>query len=69
MKVAREFEAEVAVISDGRRVSGKSILDLATLAAESGTKLVLSAEGPDAEAAVEALAGLILRHFDEPVDV
>lgn len=65
VEFARAFQADVAVICDGRKVSGKSILDLATLAAECGTRLVLDVEGPDAEAAVDALAGLVVRRFDE----
>ena len=55
----------MAVIHDGREVSGKSILDLATLAVECGSRVVLTAEGPDAEAAVDALTDLIVRRFDE----
>jgi phosphotransferase system HPr (HPr) family protein len=65
VRLAQEFQASVTVIHDGREASGKSILDLATLAAECGTRLVLDAEGPDAETAVDALTALIMRRFDE----
>lgn len=41
---------------------GKSILDLATLAAECGTTLDIEAHGPDAE---DAVAALILAGLDE----
>jgi phosphocarrier protein HPr len=51
VKLAQQFRAEVCVICDGRRASGKSILDLATLAAECGCRLELETDGPDAEAA------------------
>jgi phosphocarrier protein len=44
---------------------GKSILDLALLAAECGTKLDLEARGPDAEAALAALADLVAARFHE----
>ena len=40
-------------------------LALATLAAERGSKLELEASGPDAEAALEALAELIRAEFHE----
>jgi len=50
---------------DGRRVDGRSVLGLLTLAAPCGARLELEAEGPEAEAVVEALAGLIGRGFDE----
>jgi phosphotransferase system HPr (HPr) family protein len=65
VKLAQEFQANVAILHDGREVSGKSILDMLTLAAEAGSRVVLNAEGPDAEAAVSALADLIARRFDE----
>jgi phosphocarrier protein len=65
VKLAQQFRAEVWVVCDGRRASGKSILDLATLAAECGCRLELETDGPDAAAALDALTGLIARGFDE----
>ena len=65
VRLAREYRADVRVSRDGRKVSGKSILELATLAAGYGTRLELEADGPDAEAALDALTGLIERGFDE----
>ncbi len=65
VRLAQEFQASVTVIHDGREVNGKSILDLATLAVECGYRVVLNAEGPDAEAAADALTALIMRRFDE----
>lgn len=46
-------------------VNGKSIMGVMMLAAECGSTLVLRAEGPDAEAAVGALATLIANRFGE----
>jgi phosphocarrier protein HPr len=65
VKLAQQFRAEVWVICNGRRASGKSILDLATLAAECGCRLELETAGPDAESALDALSELIARRFDE----
>ncbi|HMB04364.1 MAG TPA: HPr family phosphocarrier protein [Isosphaeraceae bacterium] len=42
-----------------KEVNGKSILDLATLAAACGACIDLEANGPDADAAILALAVLI----------
>lgn len=56
---ARRFESKIEVVKEGARVDGKSILDLFTLAAVQGTVLTLEATGPDAQAALEALAKLI----------
>ncbi len=65
VRVASRFQSEVRVFHDGLEVNGKSILDLSTLAAECGTQLDLEARGPDAEAAVAALADLVLARFHE----
>jgi phosphocarrier protein HPr len=63
--LAKRFAAEIRVHRDGLGVDGKSILDLAMLAAECGTRLELEARGPDAEAAVSALAALVAARFHE----
>jgi phosphotransferase system HPr (HPr) family protein len=65
VRIAQEFQATVTVIYDGCKASGKSILDLATLAAACGSRLELEADGPDADAALDALTGLIGRRFEE----
>jgi phosphocarrier protein len=66
VRLAKQFRADVRVRCDGRPpVDGKSILDLAILAAVCGTALELEAEGPDAEAAIAALAELVRSGFLE----
>jgi len=65
VKLALQFQAEVRVIHNGNEYNGKSILDLTSLAAECGTRLEVEGRGPDAEAAVEALAELVLAQFYE----
>ena len=50
---------------NGNEFNGKSILDLTSLAAECGTLLDLEARGPDAVAAVDALADLVSARFHE----
>jgi len=63
--LARQFQADIQVTHADRTVSCLSILDLATLAAECGSQLKLEANGPDADAALNALTSLIERRFDE----
>jgi phosphocarrier protein len=58
-RLARRFESDIEVLKDGQRANGKSILDMLMLAAEQGVRLTISAQGGDAEAAVEALVRLI----------
>jgi phosphocarrier protein len=62
---AGQFASQVKVTRGPRTVDGKSILGLLLLAAPRGATLELFASGPDARAAVEALAGLVDRGFDE----
>lgn len=65
VKTAALFEAEIWVRKNGTEVSGRSIMGLMMLAAAPGVAVRLSARGPDAEAAVAALAKLIECKFDE----
>ena len=65
VRMAAQFEADVMVEREGNVVSGKSIMGLMTMEAEHGTLLRLTAQGPDAEQALEQLAQLIQRKFGE----
>lgn len=65
VRLAHQFQAEIRIYHEGNQYNGKSILDLTTLAAECGTRLDLEALGPDAEAAVSALADLVIARFHE----
>jgi phosphocarrier protein len=68
VKLAMQYQSEVRVYHNGNKFNGKSILDLTSLAAECGTRLEVEARGPDAVAAIEALAALVLaRFFEEEV--
>jgi phosphotransferase system HPr (HPr) family protein len=68
--LASEFESTIEVINGGRRVDAKSMLDVLTLGAEQGTELEIEASGPDAEAALQALAEFVQRENveDETAD-
>jgi len=65
VKTAGKFTSHVTVEKDGLEVNGKSIMGVLMLAAEQGSMLLLSAQGDDAHAAVEALADLVGRGFEE----
>ena len=65
VKTAGLFNAEVWVRKNGTEVSGRSIMGLMMLAAAPGTVIRLAATGPEAEAAVAALAKLVECKFDE----
>jgi phosphocarrier protein HPr len=63
---ARKWQSRIEFVGSGQRADGKSILELLTLAAEAGTRLVVEATGPDAREAVEAIGGLFARNFADP---
>ena len=65
-KVASRFDASIEVEKVGNVVSGKSIMALMTLEAVSGTVLRVSASGPQAVEALDALEALVERKFDIP---
>lgn len=65
VKAASEFEAEVFLVKDGTRINAKSIMGVMMLAAECGSTLTIEAEGPDAEAAVAAVAKTFATKFGE----
>ena len=62
---AAQFKAEIIVAKVGTAVSGLSIMGLMMLAAAPGCMLRISAEGPDAAPAVDALSRLVADKFHE----
>jgi phosphocarrier protein len=59
------FDAEIMVAKDGQDVNGKSILGLMMLAAGQGSLIEVSASGPDADVALQAIESLIEARFRE----
>lgn len=62
---ATRFKSKIELEVDDTRVNGKSIMGVMMLAAAHGSKVTISAEGDDAEAAVEKVKALIDSRFDE----
>jgi phosphocarrier protein HPr len=65
VKLAGSFDAEIQVARDGQSVDARSIMGLMMLAAGIGSSVEISAEGPEAEAALDALCELVANRFDE----
>ena len=65
VQTAAQFDAEITVGKDGQIVNGKSIIGLMMLAAAQGTSIEVSAMGPQAEAALEAIERLVEQKFNE----
>jgi len=65
VKLASGFDAEVMVSREEQVVDARSIMGLMMLAAGRGSSIEIVAEGPQAEAALEALVQLVEARFDE----
>lgn len=65
VKLASQYTSEITIGRNGEVVNAKSIMGVMMLAAEQGAAVQLAASGPDAEAAIAALAGLIAAGFGE----
>lgn len=58
---ANEFECSIYLESENRKMNAKSLLGIMSLGIVTGATVTLSAVGPDAEAAVNALENLLAR--------
>ena len=65
VKTAARFGSNITIVRDDLEVNGKSIMGVMMLAAEQGSMIDIKAEGPDAEAALDALAAVIADGFGE----
>ncbi len=65
VQCAENFESAIQVTRCGETVGGTSIMGILTLGAGIGTSITVSAVGPDAAAAVDALAALVANRFGE----
>ncbi len=58
---ANEFSSSIWLESDSRKMNAKSLLGIMSLGIVTGATVTISAMGPDAEAAVNALEALLQR--------
>ena len=65
VRMASVYESDILIGRDGELVDCKSILSLLTLGAAQGTVLTISAEGGDAEEALNAIEELFEAGFDD----
>lgn len=65
VKCASRYDSEITMVRDDLEVNGKSIMGVMMLAAEYGSTLLVRANGPDANEAVQAIASLIEQKFGE----
>lgn len=65
VKLAETFDADIRVKKGSESVGGTSIMGLMMLAASIGCCVEISATGPQAQEAVEALSTLVQDKFEE----
>jgi phosphocarrier protein len=65
VKLSARFQADITIVRDDLEVNGKSIMGVMMLAAEFGSNILVRANGPDAEQAVNAIAELVAAKFGE----
>ena len=65
VQMVERFNAEVWVTKGHETVGGTSIMGLMMLSAGPGTSIVVSAIGPEAQAAIDAITELVGSKFNE----
>jgi phosphotransferase system HPr (HPr) family protein len=70
VRTAQRFNASISIRNlsqpGGAAVDAKSILGILTLGAAQGHEVLITANGPDEQAALDCLAALVGRNFEEP---
>jgi len=64
-KTAMRFRSKIWIVSGDKAVSARSVVEMTSLGARSGTQLKIRAEGPDAEDALRAVRLLFQTGFGE----
>ena len=65
VQMVERFNAEVWVTKGNETVGGNSIMGLMMLSAGPGTSIMVSAIGPEAQAAIDAITELVGSKFNE----
>ena len=59
VQLASKYESKVYIVAKDKKINAKSIMGMMSLDFSQGDKLVIEAEGADAEAAVEEIANYV----------
>lgn len=65
VQTASKFASKVNMIKENENINAKSIMEIITLGASYNTSLTIRADGPDEAQAIQALADLFDRRFEE----
>jgi len=62
---ASKFRSEIHLSRDAVEINAKSIMGVMMLAAEKGSRILVTASGEDEQQAIEAIEALFASKFDE----
>lgn len=62
VQVASQYDSQIHVEVEGKRVNAKSIMGMMTLGLETGEKITVEAEGADEEAAMKDIEKYLSTH-------
>jgi len=65
VQCCEKFDAEITVSKEGETVGGSSIMGILTLGAGKGSTITVTAAGPQAKEALDALEALVANRFGE----
>ena len=65
VQLVQGFRSQILLVHGSREVNAKSIMGVMMLAAGIGTPLLIRADGPDEQQALDAVVNLFERKFDE----
>ncbi len=64
-QLAGQYQSNIWLTRNGKRVNAKSIMGVMMLAAAKGSTVTIATDGADEEAAIKAIAALIANYFEE----
>ncbi|WP_218352222.1 HPr family phosphocarrier protein [Alteromonas lipotrueiana] len=65
VQLANQFDAQITLIKEDKTADANSVLGLMMLESHQGEQVKVVSEGPDAEAAMDAIETLIAGRFNE----
>jgi len=65
VQTASQFESNIYLEKESEKINAKSIMGIITLGASYKTDIIVSAEGSDEKEAVDAIASLFEKKFEE----
>ena len=65
VQIANKYDCDIVVKRGSKEVNGKSIMGILMLAANKGSKILIRADGPDSQSAMDELGKLLAGDFDK----